>query len=188
VPSRPDPDLILDEILNVSVRLGSGRFLSIDGPAGSGKTTLAGAVADAADRRALSAAVVHMDDLYEGWAGLDLHPEPRVLAQILEPLSRGEAARWHRYDWYAGRFGDWVDQPTVDVLILEGCGSGALAYDAYRALLVWVEVDSSTSLARGIARDGEQVREHWLEWMASESRHFALNDTRARADLLVAIE
>ncbi|MGO1280054.1 MAG: AAA family ATPase, partial [Cellulosimicrobium funkei] len=41
------------------------RLVVVDGPAGSGKTTLAAQL-----EAALPAQVLHMDDLYEGWRGL----------------------------------------------------------------------------------------------------------------------
>ncbi|HEY0905314.1 MAG TPA: 4-amino-4-deoxy-L-arabinose transferase, partial [Marmoricola sp.] len=51
--------------------------------------------------------------------------------------------------------------------------------------LVWVETDPATRLARGLARDGEEVRPRWERWMADEARLFAEQDTRTHADLLV---
>ena len=40
-------------------------------------------------------------------------------------------------------------------------------------------------LARGVARDGEQVRDRWLRWMAEEATEFAREQTRERADVVV---
>jgi hypothetical protein len=180
---RPDPAAVVSMTLMRPPRLSTSRLICIDGPAGSGKTTLADAVEAASTERGISAAVLHLDDLYEGWAGLDTGVESRLLPQVIEPLAGGQPGRWQRYDWSAGRFGAWVDQPLVDLLIIEGCGSGALDYAAYRTLLVWVEAERGTRLERGRARDGDQVLPHWLAWMESEQRHFALNATKEHADL-----
>ena len=50
--------------------LGRGsRAIAVDGPAGAGKTTLADQVADVA-RSHGTVAVVHLDDLYDGWRGV----------------------------------------------------------------------------------------------------------------------
>ena len=50
---------VVDRVLAAPPTLGPGRLVCIDGPAGSGKTTLAGAVAAAAPE----AYVVHCDEL-----------------------------------------------------------------------------------------------------------------------------
>src|SRR5690606_19498388 len=60
--------------------LGDVRLVCVDGPAGSGKTTLAGRLAEALDH----APVLHLDDLYEGWSGLDGDLAPRLRAQVLD--------------------------------------------------------------------------------------------------------
>ena len=56
--------------------LGDGRLVCVDGPAGSGKTTLAAGIA-----ARTGAPVLHMDDLYPGWSGL------RAWTWIIEPNS-----------------------------------------------------------------------------------------------------
>lgn len=179
-------DRVVDLLLERPPTFGAGRLLAVDGPAGSGKTTLATAARASLADRGMSAATVHMDDLFEGWEGLRPELAERVERQLLGPLSAGHGARWRRYDWDAGRFDGWVDQPAVDVLVLEGCGSGARPYAPYLTLLVWVEAARATRLARGIARDGEPVRPRWLAWMELEAAYFAEHRTRERADLRIA--
>ncbi len=168
--------------------LGRSRAVAIDGPAGSGKTTLAAQVASTLEaQRAVKVALLHMDDVLEGWAGLDdtAALEGRLLRQVFEPLAADLPARWQRYDWSSGRLTTWQDLPVPEVLMVEGCGSGALAYSAYVSVLVWVEADRETRLARGVARDGAEVLPQWRRWMDSESRHFTDNRTRERADLRI---
>ncbi len=172
-------------LLSRPPRLGPVRVVALDGPAGSGKTTLAAAVADRCAAAGLRAHVVHMDDLYAGWSGLEGDLWPRLAAQVLEPLRRGRPGRFQRYDWVAGRFDGWVDVPVPDVLVLEGCGSGRRAGAADVGVLVWVEADDATRLARGLARDGEAARPEWERWMVAEAAHYAREGTRGRADVRV---
>lgn len=182
--SRPtDVASLVNAITSGEARLGSTRLVAIDGPAGSGKTTLAERLRSQLVGLGVDVALLHMDDLYDGWAGLDEALAGRVLAQVVRPLSSGTSARWHRYDWDEGRFGRWETLPPPAVLILEGCGSGARAYASSTTLLVWVEAAKDTRIARGVERDGRQVIDHWLAWMNLEAEHFAVNDTRRRADL-----
>ena len=75
---------VLELALSRSPTLGTGRLVCVDGPAGSGKTTLAEEVASLS-----GAPVIHMDDLFEGWDGL-----PHVndqLDTLLPPLATGLA-------------------------------------------------------------------------------------------------
>lgn len=181
----PAIDDVATSLLAADARLGRARLLCVDGPAGSGKTTLAEAVSRELAARVATVEVVHLDDLYAGWTGLDADLEARILAQLLVPLSEGRPARWQRYDWHAGRFAEWHDLEVPDVLVVEGCGSGARSLDPYRSLLVWIEAPPDTRVSRGIARDGEQVRDQWMAWTELEQRHFAANDTRARADVVL---
>lgn len=161
-------------------RLGTGRLVCIDGPAGSGKTTLAAALAERHD-----AQVVHLDELLAGWTG----GLPRVVAalvgDVLAPLAAGRPAAYHRYDWHAGRFAEWVPVPASDLLVVEGVASGSAAVAPYLSALVWMDAPRDLRMARGITRDGEAFAPHWETWAAMEAEHFARERTRQRADLVI---
>jgi uridine kinase len=75
--------------------------------------------------------------------------------------------------------------PVTPVLVVEGCGSARRAADAVAVLRIWVEAPDDVRLARGIERDGEELRDEWLAWMADERAHFAVERTRERADVRV---
>jgi uridine kinase len=179
---------VVGATLRAEPKLAGTRLVCLDGPSASGKTTLAAAIDAALRRRGCSTTTVHMDDLYDGWTGLRPDLERRVLAQVLNPLADGRAARWQRYDWYAGAFTDWVDLSPPEVLVLEGCGSGARSYAPYRSLLVWVDAPVRTRLQRWVDRDGPGVVGHRERWMAAEADHFALNATRDNADISLQVE
>jgi len=184
-----DPDLsatartLADRVLAGAARLGPVRLVCIDGPAGSGKTTTAAALVASLQECHRAVEVVHLDDLYEGWSGLEGSLWPRLAAQVLEPLRRGAPGRFQRYDWLAGSFAGWVDVPVADVLVLEGCGAGRRAVDRLATLRVWVEAPQPERLVRGLARDGEAARAHWLRWMRDEAAHFEREGTVGRADV-----
>lgn len=160
--------------------LGRGRLLCIDGPAGSGKTTLAAAVAALAPE----VTVVHTDDLLAGWHGL-LGLAATVHA-LVAPLAAGRDGTWTRWDWHAS---DWAEQQRVSpggLLVLEGVGSWSPAIAPWVGALAWVEAPYDVRRARGLARDGDDFAPHWQQWAADEAALFARDRTRDHADLVVA--
>ncbi|HYO40762.1 MAG TPA: 4-amino-4-deoxy-L-arabinose transferase [Nocardioidaceae bacterium] len=176
--------------------LGAGRLVCVDGPAGSGKTTLAselrrgfrdalreaGASADPARVR-----LVHMDNVYAGWTGLQAGMRT-VADDVIAPLARGEPGRYRRFDWHAMAFAEERVVEPCDVLVVEGVGAGGFARDGYAAsvtCLIWVDTPPVVRLARGLARDGEQMREHWLAFSAEEDAMFARERIRDRAHVVV---
>jgi uridine kinase len=163
-------------------RLGDVRLVVVDGPAGSGKTTYAAALAAALG----DAPVVHMDDLYEGWAGA-LVPDVwrRLEVQVLAPLRAGRPARYQVYDWHAGRFAEWVDLASHTTLVVEGVGSAALPVDPWAVLRVWVEVPYELRIARGLVRGGAAMHENWVRFAEVEQTHFTCDSTQDRADVYV---
>jgi uridine kinase len=166
--------------------LGRSRLVCIDGPAGSGKTTLAGQLRDALQKRSgWQVQVLHMDDFYRGWTGLDDELTGRIEAQVLAALRRQLPARYQRYDWERAAFTEWHDVPVGPALILEGVGSGAIRFADSTTLLMWVEAPAEVRLARGVSRDGEPLREEWVRWMRLEAAFAATNRTRERADILL---
>jgi uridine kinase len=170
---------ILDLVRSRPATLGRGRLVSIDGPAGAGKTTLAAQVAALAP----GTRVVHMDDLYEGWNGL---PEVgRQMAGLLRPLAERLPGSYRRYDWHAESFAETVTVEPTDLLVLEGVGSGCRMHDDLIGVLVWVEAPYDLRMRRGIDRDGEAFAPHWEAWAEAEQVVFARHRTRQRADLVV---
>lgn len=163
--------------------LGAGRLVCVDGHAGSGKSTLGRALLDAASELG-TARLVHVDDMLAGWTGL-AGLSARVARDLVDPLRRGEAGRYQRYDWEHGRFAEWHVVDPVDTLVLEGVGAGALAYADAVTLLVWLQAPRTLRLHRGMARDGEAMRAQWLAWMDDEEALFARERTRDRADVVV---
>jgi uridine kinase len=158
---------------------GPTRVVAVDGPGAAGKTTFAERLSEALG----GAPVVHTDDFASwenqfGWAS-------RLRAQVIEPLRRGEPARYRRYDWVARELAEWHDVPAGPALIIEGVGAAQTAFADALGYTVWVATPPDVRFARALARDGEQMREFWAQWIIGESRHFAADQTRARADLVV---
>ena len=161
-------------------RCGATTVVAIDGPSGAGKTDFAAALA----LRLPGAQVLHMDDLYPGWDGLERGVED-LHEHVLAPLLRGEQAAYRRWDWEHGRYAGWQSLPSAELLVVEGAGSGARPGWQYESVLIWLEADREERYRRGIERDGELYRPYWSRWAACEDALFARDGTRSRADLII---
>ena len=161
-------------------RCNTTKVVAIDGPSGSGKTDFAASLAE----RLPGAQLLHMDDLYPGWNGLepavaDLHD------QVLAPLARGEQAAYRRWDWEHDRYAEWHSLPVTSLLLVEGVGSGAGPGAELESVLIWLEADRDVRFRRGMERDGDSYRPHWQAWAANEEALFARDATRDRADMII---
>ena len=165
---------------DVLARPGPVRLVGVDGCGGAGKSTFAGRLS----RTLGNAPVVHTDD----FASHDVPTEwwPRMLQLVVEPLLRGEPASYRPYDWNTRRFADTAI--TVDpqaVVIIEGVGATRKAWRDRLALRVWVDCPRDLRLQRGIERDGEELRDFWLEWMRAEDDYLAAERPYEYADVIV---
>ena len=176
-------DQLVGHVLAKQPRLGSTRLVCVDGRAGAGKTTLGQALHTVAVP-AGTTRLLHMDDIYKGWSGLD-DVSGSVERDLIGPLREDRQGGYRRYDWHLGRFAEWCTVDPVDVLILEGVGSGSQCYSSCITTLVWVQAPRAVRLQRGVERDGQAVLPRWLAWMQDEDRLFEREHTEARADVVV---
>jgi hypothetical protein len=174
---------VVRETLARPATLGHGRLVCVDGPAGSGKSTLGQAIRQAASAVGTSE-LVHLDDLLDGWSGLD-RVSDTLRRDVLTPLDEGMPGKYRRYDWHGERFAEEHVVEPVDLLVVEGVSSGASSYSSWITTLVWVEAPADLCLSRGVARDGEELRPQWVRWMAHEAALFMRERTRDRAHVHV---
>ncbi|GAA2597423.1 4-amino-4-deoxychorismate synthase [Dactylosporangium fulvum] len=164
-------------------RLGPVRLVAVDGRAGSGKTTFAGRLATALRAEGVAVAELHTDDFLDGWAKL-MAWQPRLREWVFEPFREGRAGAFRRYDWAAERLVDtWTPLEVPHTLVVEGVGSASAAVRPDLTLGVFVRAPRELRLARGLERDGEQLRPQWERWMLDEDAHFAADPTADAVDV-----
>lgn len=158
-------------------------ILLIDGRAGSGKSTLADAVQRNFFKLGESLPrVVHMDDLYQGWDGLEAGAA-YLNRFVLAPLQRREGASWQEWDWAQNsRSGQWREFRGGTPLIVEGCGSLNGVSASTADLRVWLEVNDELRHERWIRREGND--EFWGRWAAQEVEFYAREKSSELADII----
>jgi uridine kinase len=175
------PTRVLDLLLSAPARCGTTRLLLIDGPAGSGKTTLAAAIEADVD-----ATLLHMDDLYAGWSGLEAGV--KQAARIAEAVAVRRPVTYAPWNWHRSDRSEAIEVEQRPILIIEGVGAGASTVRPLASLLVWLDADEDVRQQRAIERDGETFAPHWKDWAAQEHVHFTRERTRERADLILNTE
>lgn len=186
---RPTPERTCDDagalltgVVAGPARLGSTRLICVDGPAGSGKTTLAAQFATEAAARGEATSVVHMDDVYDGWDGLAAGIT-NIGGWLLRPLRSDEPGGYQRFDWAAERYAEWHRIAPGGLLVLEGVGAAARHVDGLASLRVWVELPLAERTARWLSRDRGAADAFIDAWQAQEQAHFRADHTRDRADV-----
>ena len=157
----------------------------IDGPSGSGKTALAERMR--ADWVGRPPTVVHLDDIYPGWDGLEAASR-QITEQLLEPLRGGGESRWRRHDWVADAPAEWHGVDRAHPLIIEGCGALSRSNAVLADFTIWVEAGDVERKRRALDRDGELYAREWDRWEAQWQRFVAREDPRGAAKLIVSTE
>ncbi|GAA1978259.1 hypothetical protein [Microbacterium pumilum] len=158
------------------------RLVGVDGPGGSGKSTIARELSDA-----FGWPIVEIDD-FLSWVSLDRW-WPRFESEVIAPLLAGRSIRYQVRDWAGDEFGEglggWKGLAWSPIVIIEGIGSTRTAVAGSLACRVWVDAPPSDRLERGLVRDGESHRDLWERYMADETRFFAADHTVDRADVRI---
>jgi uridine kinase len=171
-------------IANSDALCGETKIVTIDGPAGSGKTTLANELAELFAKSFGDVTVIHLDELYEGWDGaLDAKLFERIAAWVITPIKNGLPPKYLKYDWHQDRYTSWAELSLTSIVIIEGVGSGHSSLREFVSQAIWVEADEVLLLDRVIERDGEAIRDEMLIWKARERTYFELHNVKKSAHI-----
>lgn len=163
-------------------RSGPPVLVGVDGRSGSGKTELAASLAAALADAGRHCVVVHLDDLYPGWAGLAAGLTV-LCDRVVAPLRAGRVAAYPSWDWDAGAPGPHRTVPAAPVVLLEGVGVLASGCADLLDVRVWLEAPTEVRRARALARDGGSFAPWWTLWADQEDE--LLGGHRPTADLVL---
>ena len=159
-------------------KCGETIVITIDGPAGSGKTTLANELSSPLS----SCYTIHMDDLYEGWDSTLTPKLTSKLQAILEGVATKNQIRFFPFNWLENRIDSEIELPAPKYLFLEGVGSGQATVRDFISLSLWIEVLPDIGLERVIKRDGPGVAQFMPAFVVAQNIHFEKEDTKKSAD------
>jgi uridine kinase len=167
-------------------------IILIDGRAASGKSSLAAELKNVLFKELEQAPrLIHMDDLYPGWEGLQLGSF-YLNQQILQPLSSGKPAHWQLWDWQKGERGraeepgnGWREFSGGTPLIVEGCGAISRVSSELADFRVWIEAPTEIRHARWLERDGKKFNDFWHIWAAQEDEFYQQEKSQQLADLVI---
>ena len=190
MPTNPQEQLTRQQLIDaVSARVlelvdegVATPIVLIDGRSATGKTTLAADLQNRLFQDGETAPrVVHMDDLYLGWNGLQAGVD-YLLRNVLGLVAARKTASWQEYNWQIEARDRWREFAGGTPLIVEGCGSLSAAAAELAHVRVWLEADDAERQQRWRDRVGTDHDEFWPVWAAQELDFYAREKSAELAD------
>ena len=173
---------LVDKVNESSKKCGQTKIIVINGPAGSGKTTLAKSLSGLLE----NCPIIHMDEIYDGWENaLSPKTSQDLVEWIINPLLESRSIEFVKYDWYLEKRIEKVVINLPKVLIIEGVGSSSFEISKYASLKLWIEVTKETGINRVLTRDGQQIQEQMKKWQSQESKFFIENNSKENSDIWI---
>ena len=173
---------LVTKVDDSSLKCGGTKLITIDGPAGSGKTTLAISLSKLFN----DCPIIHMDEIYEGWqSALTTKTSQDLVNWIINPLLEQSVIVFNKYDWALGKRLGQVVINYPKVLIIEGVGSSVIEVSKYACLKLWIEVPPEIGINRVLDRDGQDIQAQMESWQTQEKNYFIENKTKENSDIWI---
>jgi uridine kinase len=167
-------------------------IIGIDGLGGCGKSTLSKELLVIAK----NTEIVHMDDFYKTEnmrKELDINYEigcffdwRKLEREVLIPFSNNIEITFQKYDWPSDSLKNWQNISNGSNLIVEGVYSTRKELSKYYDYKIWIDCPPEIRLARGIERDGIEIKEYWQNvWMKQEDEYLEKHKSFLEADLII---
>ena len=173
---------LVDKVNESSKKCGQTKIVVIDGPAGSGKTTLAKSLSALLE----NCPIIHMDEIYEGWENaLTPKTSTDLVDWVINPLLEDKSIEYIKYDWNLEQRIEKIVINNPKVIIIEGVGSSSSEISEHACLKLWIEVNEETGINRVLDRDGRQIQEQMKKWQTQESKFFIENNSKENSDIWI---
>ena len=159
-------------------------IITIDGPAGAGKTTLAEHISTAMSLK-YKCTTLHMDDLYNGWETPFDHHLTDALIGACRSHQKSQRISLSIYNWGTGKYGAVQEVPPCQLLILEGVASSHLVIREFVTASIWIDIDPAVGVERVLLRDGDAISHQMNSWLIKQAQHFLDNDSQNASDFVL---
>ena len=167
-------------------------IVAIEGGSASGKTTLSKIF-----ENLYGCTVFHMDEFF-------LRPEQRTpqryaevggnidrerfLAEVLQPLSRGEAVRYRCFDCHTMTLGEEKQVIPEKLVIVEGAYSMHPELEKFYDLSAFLDIAPELQRQRILHRNGSEWGQRFFdEWIPQENVYFEKTGVKQRCNLRISI-
>ena len=187
---KPNPEMLYRLLLENAAGRSAPAILAIDGRCASGKTTLAGELAEI-----WGASLFHMDDFYlqphqrtaerlaEPGGNVD---RERFLSEVLLPLRDGKPVTYRRFDCGTFTFELARIIPPSPIAIAEGSYSCHPELRGFYDLRLFLDIDPKTQMERILRRNGPEAAERFRTiWIPLEEAYFSGCSVREACDFIL---
>ena len=168
-------------------------ILAIDGRCGSGKTTLAGMIA-----QRYRAEVIHMDDFFlqkdqrtperlaEPGGNVD---RERFRREVILPILEGkDQFEYQRYDCSRQEFGETVRIVKSPLIVIEGAYSFHPYFGDIYDIRIFMDVDPAEQRRRILSRNGPEMLLRFVsEWIPMEELYFKTFQIKEKCSICLTV-
>ena len=181
----------IKKIENLIKNLSGQIIISIDGPCGSGKSTISKEINDA-----LGFNIVHMDDFYlpfdkrdKNWVNeiagnMDFD---RLIDKVIIPYKENRKAEYISYDVHSDKYLKEIPIDLNKILVIEGSYSTHPRLSKYTDIKIFIDIDKDEQIVRLTKRNPKVVDKFLSMWVPYENIYFEKMDIKNNCDLVLTV-
>ena len=165
--------------------------ISIDGPCGGGKTTLANEI-----EKEFEYNILHMDDFYlpfqkrdKNWMNIIAgHMDfDRLIEKVLKPYKEKRKTNYISYDCHSDKYLQEIPIDLDKILVIEGSYTSHPKLDEYVDLKIFVDIDKDRQVERLTKRNPSVVDKFLSMWVPFENNYFNTLKIKENSDLVLLV-
>ena len=183
----------IEKIKNVINEKGLTRqaVISIDGPCGGGKTTLANEI-----EKNFAYNILHMDDFYlpfqkrdKNWMNIIAgHMDfDRLIETVLIPYKNKQKTNYISYDCHSDKYLQEIPIDLDKILVIEGSYTSHPRLDEFVNLKIFVDIDEGKQKERLTKRNPDVVDKFLSMWVPFENNYFNTLNIKENSDLVLMV-
>ena len=166
-------------------------IISIDGPCGGGKTTIAKMIEEE-----LGYNILHMDDFYlpfdkrdKNWMNIIAgHMDfERLINNVLIPYKEHNKTNYISYDCHSDKYLQEIPIDLDKFLVIEGSYTSNPILDKYVNAKIFVDINKDEQVKRLTKRNPSVVDKFLSMWVPFENRYFEELKIKDNSDLVINV-